>query len=107
MRSRDGAWWRTWVLGTERQRQRREERTFTNSAIYGLVGLVLGASYAAMCFALDVDGVFSYSLAAWIAWLGGANVWRGIGRWRAGGEFNLPGRAGPMLRTPPRDIRGN
>jgi hypothetical protein len=104
--SRERTWWQRWVYDRERERQRREERTFTNSALVGLAYLVIGVLYVALCIALKVEGVFSYALAALIAGRGGVRVWLGIKRWRAGGEFNLPGKPGPVLLPPPRDTRG-
>lgn len=72
-----------------------------------MAGLIFGVLYATMCIAVNVRDVFSYGLAALIASSGGVRVWRGIKRWRAGGEFNLPGSPGPILRSPPREQRGD
>jgi len=105
--SRGRTHWQRWVYDKERERRRREERTFTNSALFGLAGLVLGISYATFCIALRAADYFSLSLAALTAGSGALRVWRGVRRWRAGGEFNLPGKPGPMLRQSPRDSRGD
>lgn len=109
--SRGRGWWQRWVYDKDREHRRREERNFTNSAFLGLVGVVLGIFlgilYATLCIASQVADVFSLSLAVLIAGPGAVRVWRGVKRWRAGGEFNLPGKPGPVLLQPPRDTRGD
>jgi hypothetical protein len=90
-----------------RARLRREERTITNSAIFGLAQVVLGATWVAMCWWLDALDSFQVGLTIVLMGSGALRLWAGFRRWRAGGEFNLPGRPGPILRSPPANRRGD
>jgi hypothetical protein len=90
-----------------RARLRREERTVTNSAIFGLVQVVLGATSLTTCWWLGVLDTFQVGLAIFLMGSGALRLWAGFRRWRAGGEFNLPGRPGPILGSPPANRRGD
>lgn len=109
--SRERTWWQTWVYDRERERQQREERTFHNSAVVGIVYLIFAAYTFGVFVGADVDGangfIWTYVIPALLGWAGARRVWRGIKRWRAGGEFNLPGKPGPLRVSPPRDSRGD
>jgi hypothetical protein len=104
---RERTWWQRLVYDKELERRRREERTLRNSAVFGLGGLVSGVGYAVLCIFAQVADIFSLALAALITGLGAVRVWRGAKRWRAGGEFNLPGTPGPTLLQPPEHTRGD
>ncbi|WP_153654434.1 hypothetical protein [Aeromicrobium yanjiei] len=103
--TRKRTWWQRWVYDAEEARERREERVFTNSAWFGLGFVVLGALNAFGSLSVGAN-LFSYVLPTWLMIFGGLRVGRGIRRWRAGGEFNLPGSPGPVLRSPPPHQRG-
>ena len=99
---------RRWLAADRaRARRLRQERTFRNSAIWRIVAITVGVGWTTIGFALDAVDPFQLGLAALMVCRGVPLVWAGVRRWRAGGEFNLPGRAGPLLISPPPERRGD
>lgn len=110
--NRGRTWWQRWVYDGERARQRREERTFHNSAVMGILYLISAVCIFAICFgSAELDGtngfIWTYVIPALLGGAGLRRIWWGINRWRVGGEFNLPGQPGPLKVSSPRDRRGD
>ncbi len=94
-------------LDREQNRLRRQERRFGNSVVAGFISLGIAFFLLGIEWSLDTNSPGNYLLAVVLAWNGAVPIWNGVQRWRDGGEFNLPGSAGPVRREPPRETRGD